>query len=146
MAQPYVLVLLWVATVYAPIAAAEPAPRPWMPQESWPGGQHYDARLDRPVKVWLTGTPLARVFASIQQQTGVAIGFFPADDDNARICVNVYLNPAHPPTLRDLMGMTGITSTSFMRYITHRLPGIRITAGGHPVPDWVDQAIEREKE
>jgi len=52
----------------------------------------------------------------------------------------------YPPTLRDLMGMTGITSTSFMRYITHRLPGIRITAGGHPVPDWVDQAIEREKE
>jgi hypothetical protein len=82
--------------------AAAPPPQ-WLPQESWPGGRQFDPRLDKPVRLWVTGTPLAQVFAAVKEQTGVAIGFDPPHDVNARVCVNVYLNPARPPTLRDLM-------------------------------------------
>jgi hypothetical protein len=85
------------------VAHAAAPPHQWLPWESWPGGRQYDARLDRPVTLWVTGTPLAQVFAAIEQQTGVEIGFFPADDDNTRICANLYLNPKQPPTLRDLL-------------------------------------------
>jgi hypothetical protein len=84
-------------------AHAAAPPHQWLPWESWPGGRQYDERLDKPVTLWVTGTPLAQVFAAIEQQTGVRIGFFPSDDDNARICVNLYLNPAQPPTLHDLL-------------------------------------------
>jgi hypothetical protein len=84
-------------------------PRQWLPWESWPEGRQYDARLDKPVMLWVTGMPLAQVFAAIEQQTGVEIGFFPTDDDNARICVNLYLNPAQPPTLHDLLAQLSWT-------------------------------------
>jgi hypothetical protein len=86
--------------------AAAPPPQ-WLPQESWPGGRRYDARLERMVTFWGTGVPAADVFASITKQTGVALGFDPPDDDNARICLNVYLNPKEPPTLRDLLVQIG---------------------------------------
>jgi hypothetical protein len=86
--------------------AAAPPPQ-WLPQDSWPGGKQYDPRLERTVKLWGTGVPAAEVFASIAKQTGVALGFDPPDDDNARICLNVYLNPKEPPTLREMLVQIG---------------------------------------
>jgi len=50
------------------------------------------------------------------------------------------------PSYSQMMEFSGIKSRGALSHILHHLPGIRITAGGHPVPDWVDQAIEREKE
>ena len=47
--------------------------------------------------------PLAQVFESVRQQTGVQIGFWPPEDYNARVCVNLYLNRERPPTLRQVM-------------------------------------------
>jgi hypothetical protein len=75
----------------------------WLPGESWPGGKQADARLDRPVTLWVTGAPLRDVFAQLEAQTGVHFGFDPPGDDNARLCVNVYLNPTMPPSLREVM-------------------------------------------
>jgi hypothetical protein len=86
--------------------AAAPPPQ-WLPRESWPGGRQYDARLERTVTFWGTGVPAAGLFAGITKQTGVALGFDPPDDDNARICLNVYLNPKEPPTLRDVLVQVG---------------------------------------
>lgn len=50
-----------------------------------------------------------------------------------------------PPSLRNLMDRTGITSTSVMHYVLHQIPGIRFSEEGHPIPKWVDQAIERRE-
>jgi hypothetical protein len=86
--------------------AAAPPPQ-WLPQESWPGGRQYDPRLERTVKFWGTGVPAADLFASVTKQTGVALSFDPPDDDNARICLNVYLNPEEPPTLREMLVQIG---------------------------------------
>jgi hypothetical protein len=86
--------------------AAAPPPQ-WLPQQSWPGGKQYDPRLERTVKYWGTGVPAADLFAGITLQTGVALGFSPRDDDNARICLNVYLNPKEPPALRDMLVQIG---------------------------------------
>jgi hypothetical protein len=76
---------------------------PWLPQESWPSGSQFDLRLAQPVSLWGAGIPLAQVFESLRQQTGVRIGFWPPEDYNARVCVNLYLNPEQPPTLRQVM-------------------------------------------
>jgi hypothetical protein len=86
--------------------AAAPPPQ-WLPQQSWPGGRQYDPRLGHTAKFWGTGVPAADLFADLAKQTGVALGFLPPDDDNARICLNVYLNPKEPPTLRDLLVQIG---------------------------------------
>jgi hypothetical protein len=75
----------------------------WLPEESWPGKAQHDPRLDRTVRFWGAGIPLKDVFASVEEQTGVEIGFWPPGDDNERICVNLYLDPDRPPTLRELM-------------------------------------------
>jgi hypothetical protein len=96
------LVSAFPSTVYA---AAPPAR--WLPDESWPGGKQHDARLERAVRFWGTGIPAAEVFASITEQTGARVGFSPPDDDNSRICLNIYLNPKEPPTLRDLLVQIG---------------------------------------
>jgi hypothetical protein len=97
--------LLTLCLLLISLAAAHgAAPSPQsLPDESWPGGRQYDARLERTVKFWGTGVPAADLFASITKQTGVTLAFSPPDDDNARICLNVYLSPKEPPTLRDLM-------------------------------------------
>jgi hypothetical protein len=96
------LVCLLLSVVLSAAHAAAPPPQ-WLAQESWPGGRQHDARLGRTVMLWGTGVPAAQVFERVEEQTGVHIGFFPPDDVNRRVCVNVYLNPDHPPTLRDLM-------------------------------------------
>jgi hypothetical protein len=86
--------------------SAVPAPdqlRQWNPSESWPGGEQYDPRLEQTVTFWNAGLPLAEVFRNTKEQTGVSIGFRPAGDVNARICVNLYLNADQPPTLREVM-------------------------------------------
>ncbi len=95
------------ALLFTAAAHAAPPPPQWLPQDSWPGGKRYDARLEQPVKLWATGLPAADLFASIAKQTGVSLAFSPPDDDNARICLNVYLNPKEPPTLRDLLVQLG---------------------------------------
>jgi len=76
---------------------------PWVPSESWPGGRQYDPRLERTVGFWGAGMPLRDVFAGVKEQTGVEIGFWPPGDVDERVCVNLYLNPEEPPTLRELM-------------------------------------------
>jgi len=75
----------------------------WLPQESHPGGDQYDSRLDKPVRFWRAGLSLAEVFAGVADQTGVDIGFWPPGDENERVRVNLYLNPNQPPSLRELM-------------------------------------------
>jgi hypothetical protein len=86
----------------------------WDPSQSWPGGAQADPRLDRSVIAWGAGIPLGDVFASVKEQTGVEIGFFPPGDDNERICVNLYLNSENPPSLRDLMAqLSWVTDCAF---------------------------------
>jgi hypothetical protein len=106
MRRPAILLLLWL---WMGVAYAAAPPPQWLARESWPGGRQYDPRLARTVTFWGTGVPAAEVFASITKQTGVPFGFFPPDDDNARICLNLYLNPKQPPTLRDLLVQIGWT-------------------------------------
>jgi hypothetical protein len=100
------LVLCLLLTSVGMAHAAGPPPQ-WLPQQSWPGGRQDDARLERTVKYWGTGVPAADLFGAITRQTGVQLGFSPPDDDNARICLNVYLNPKEPPTLRDMLVQIG---------------------------------------
>ncbi|MBN1460550.1 MAG: hypothetical protein JXA57_13535, partial [Armatimonadetes bacterium] len=76
---------------------------PWLPAQSYPGREQADARLDERVNFWGAGIPLARVLESIGEQTGVEIGCFPPGDMNERVCVNLYLNPDDPPTLREML-------------------------------------------
>ncbi len=86
----------------------------WDPSQSWPEGAQADPRLDRSVAFWGAGIPLKDVFASLEEQTGVEIGFFPPGDDNERFCVTVYLNSGNPPSLRDLMAqLCWITDCAF---------------------------------
>jgi len=75
----------------------------WAPSQSYPGGLQEDSRLDQPVRFWHAGLTLTEVFAAIEKQTAVHVGFWPADDENARVRVNLYLNHEQPPTLRSLM-------------------------------------------
>ncbi len=104
-------VLLFSALLLAGLASAAhagaPDLTPWLPGESYPGGNQEDVRLDRPVQFWDTGVPAADVFATLTSQTGVALGFFPPDDENTRIYLNLYLNPKQPPTLRSLLVQIG---------------------------------------
>ena len=86
----------------------------WNPSESHPGGSQYDVRLDIPVKFWHTGLSLTELFDRVREQTGVIIASHPPGDQNERIRVNVYLNPAHPPSLRELMAqLTWVVGCNF---------------------------------
>ncbi len=75
----------------------------WDVNQSWPGREQADARLDQPVRAWYAAIPVAALLASLEQQTGVHLACWPAGDDSERICVTVYLNPEQPPSLRDVM-------------------------------------------
>jgi hypothetical protein len=100
------LALVLSAALVTTARPAVPAPhqlRQWNPSESWPGAEQYDPRLEKTVTFWNAGLPLAEVFRSIEEQTGVSIGFRPAGDVNARVCVNLYLNPDQPPSLREVL-------------------------------------------
>jgi hypothetical protein len=48
----------------------------------------------------------------------------------------------YPPTTRDLMAMTGISSTSVVRYYVTRLSGVRMAKYGRIIPLWVDSVFE----
>jgi hypothetical protein len=96
--------VLILCLLLVPLGTANAAlPPQWLPWESWPGGIQADARLDRPAKLWATAIPLREVFAQLDAQTSVHLGFDPPGDDNARLCLNVYLNPQTPPSLREVM-------------------------------------------
>lgn len=51
----------------------------------------------------------------------------------------------YPPTTRDLMRMTGISSTSVVRYYLERLPEIRIANHGRIIPKWVDEVLTKRQ-
>jgi hypothetical protein len=53
-----------------------------------------------------------------------------------------------PPTLRDLMKGSGVTSTSVATYYLKRMVRfglIRITRYGRPIPLWVDDLFDKEQ-
>ena len=86
----------------------------WEPRHALRGGAQYDPRLDSPVTCWRAAISLSDLFASIAEQTGVSMGFWPPDDQNARARVNVFLNPDEPPTLGDLMAqLSWVTDCTF---------------------------------
>ena len=85
------------------LAADAPELAQWLPAESYSGGKQYDARLDKPVKLWGPGMPVKKVFAEITAQTGVEVTCYPAGDVNERVCLNAYLSPDAPPDLRSLL-------------------------------------------
>lgn len=60
------------------MAGAETLTVQWLPSESYAGGKQYDARLDRPVKLWGAGIPVKKAFAEITAQTGVDVTCYPA--------------------------------------------------------------------
>jgi len=95
-----VLLLLWLLPA---VHAGTTDLDQWLPGESHRGGKHEDARLDQPVRFWRVGIPLDEVFTGVEQQTGVRLSFFPANDENRRVRVHLFLNPKQPPALRDLM-------------------------------------------
>jgi hypothetical protein len=101
-------VLVGLCVLGTPVETGAPETLPWgspwwSAVESWPGGIQHDERLGQTVQFWGAGIPLRDVFAGIREQTGVEIGFEPPGDVNERVCVNLYLNPDDPPTLRELM-------------------------------------------
>ena len=51
----------------------------------------------------------------------------------------------YPPTIRDLMKMTGISSTSVAKYYMERVPGVRFAEHGRIIPLWVDDVFENAK-
>ena len=102
------------AAAAAPAASPSPDFVPWVPSESWPGGRQYDPRLEKTVAFWGAGMPLRDVFAGVKEQTGVEVGFWPADDLNTRVRANLYLNPNEPPSLREVMvQLAWVTECSF---------------------------------
>ncbi len=106
------LVLLLLAPQAARAGAARPVLLPlhggptvelWNVSASGAGQPQADLRLDKPVKFWRAGLTLAEVFAGIKAQTGVQIGFWPAEDQILRGRVNLYLSSRERPSLRALM-------------------------------------------
>jgi hypothetical protein len=75
----------------------------WEAGQSYAGGEQADPRLDRPVEFWRAGISLEEVFADVERQTGVALGFYPVNDENRRVPVHLFLNQQDPPTLRAVM-------------------------------------------
>jgi len=106
------VVLLFFLSAGAATAAVTPLALPglnapavvfWTAGASYPTEPLADARLDKPVQFWRTAIPMAEVATAIKEQTAVEMRFWPPDDVNQRIRVNLYLNAKSPPTLRDLM-------------------------------------------
>ncbi len=109
-----VILVAGLATTACPAAPTLDTLRPWNPSLSSQGQADYDARLDKPVQFWQPGVTLAEVFAGMEKQTGVTVGFFPADDENQRVRVHVFLNQQEPPTLRSLLvQLAWVTECSF---------------------------------
>jgi len=47
-----------------------------------------------------------------------------------------------PPTIRDIMNMVGIPSSSHCRYILKNLEGVRLARNGRVIPLWVDNLFQ----
>ena len=45
----------------------------------------------------------------------------------------------HPPTIRDLMSMCDLPSTSHTRYIVKSFSDVRLAKHGRIIPEWVDK-------
>ncbi len=121
---PFRALAVAVLLVWGPAARAESGTRlylpgvpnvvAWNPSDSYAGKAQADPRLDRPVSIWRAGITLAQVFAIVQEQTEVEVACWPPDDLHTRFRVNVYLNPAEPPSLRALMvQLAWVADTSF---------------------------------
>jgi len=114
-----------LATVSSAIPALESLHQ-WNPSESYQGESDADHRLDRPVKFWQAGLSLEELFADIERQTGVKLGFYPENDENRRVRVHLFLNQQNPPTLRALMAqLRWVVDCSFFVSST----------GSHPVTE-----------
>ena len=61
-------------------------------------------------------------------------------DAKMKVAIDVFWRQnKYPPTLRDLMAIVGISSTSVCRYVLRHIEGIRIAKNGRVIPLWVDQ-------
>lgn len=49
----------------------------------------------------------------------------------------------YPPSGRELMDLTGCTSTSIIKFTLMRIPGVRIADNGKAIPEWVDKLFGR---
>jgi hypothetical protein len=81
----------------------------WLPAESFADGKQADVRLDRPVRFWRAGVTLSDLFVDLTRQTGVTLRFSPPEDENRRICLNIFLNEKQPPSLREVMAQISWT-------------------------------------
>jgi len=60
-------------------------------------------------------------------------------DAKMKVAIDVFWQQnKYPPTLRDLMKIVGISSTSVCRYVIRHLDGVRIAKNGRVIPLWVD--------
>ena len=60
-------------------------------------------------------------------------------DAEMKVAIDVFWRQnKYPPTLRDLMHIVGISSTSVCRCVIRRLDGVRIAKNGRVIPLWVD--------
>jgi hypothetical protein len=108
--------LTWLGLLSPAAAAVTPLPLAgpnapsvvvWNAGDSYSDGPLSDARLDQPVRFWRTAVRVTDVAQGIQQQTGVEVRFWPEDDVNRRVRMNLYLNPKTPPGLRELLVQLG---------------------------------------
>jgi hypothetical protein len=59
--------------------------------------------MEKPIRFWRAGASLEEVFAELSRQTGVALRFWPAQTEEPRVPVTLFLNPEKPPSLREVM-------------------------------------------
>ncbi|MFB3881979.1 MAG: hypothetical protein ACE149_12000 [Armatimonadota bacterium] len=136
--------LLTAGVATAAVVGPESPPPPfeqWLPGESYRGGKQYDPRLDQPVRFWVAGIPLKRVFESIREQTGVGIGFWPPGDMNERVCVTLYLNPDQPPSLREVMAQLAWVIRSGFSFVRAQEPRYELLGVSAP-KGFADRARE----
>ena len=61
-------------------------------------------------------------------------------DAKMKVAIDVFWRQnKYPPTLRDLMKIVGISSTSVCSYVLRKIEGVRIAKNGRVIPLWVDQ-------
>ncbi len=67
-------------------------------------------------------------------------------DAKMKVAIDVFWRQnKYPPTLRDLMAIVGISSTSVCRYVLRHIEGVRIAKNGRVIPLWVDQLFLSNK-
>lgn len=53
-----------------------------------------------------------------------------------------WIENKYPPTLRDIMKITGISSTCTCRYAIRKIDGIRFAENSRIIPKWVDDLFK----